>query len=1102
MKHLSVKRSLAILLTLAMVLSLFAGLSITASAANKLATPRNVRWCGKSSGGYLIRWDAVEHATGYKVCVIENPGGAGEYPRPLFSNKTIETNYVEIPTVGYFYSGRSYLVRVWAVADGYETSTAADTEKISYTELVNGYTTPDPVYKSVTETVKVGTQASWTVDYDRNGFEVTEAWADGGDVPPGMSFSWSETTMPTLSGKPTATGYYSSWYYARLENGQVVNCNFSITVTETSETVTSETIRMKAGEVTYTSFNYPDDSSVNTVEILDGSMPHGVNYSWGEGNPLHTTGTPDVCGTSKVVFQITLSNGKVFRHTVTFVVEASNYIDTCDSLTLEVNKDAGSYYFNDMTDNQYSDVVLVDGKLPTGMSQSYSEVDGPRIYGTPTETGTFTATFRIRPYDGSLIYYRLTVNVIEAAGVLDNFVIDLTTGAGSVATDTYSKYLFGPLYYSIVSGDLSLIDSKAYDFDGNGTGDIILTSNSKGAIFKLASTNSFGGNDFTFTLSDEALGQLSGTTSYARSITFKLGTGYDLWIGGRQVNELNRFDVMGDGIFVYTPDTKTLSVKGDYACDTTNPIYSSVDDLTIYAAADATLSSAKWTALRLDRSATLTGPGVLKLVSETNSGLYAPGRTIIVTIENANVEAKGIYGMCGYPIGEKLIVRNSNVRVEGVNAAICDFGGGITLNTCRLATNDCSISETSIINDNSGYKAKSAAIERVYPENIVNVEVSGSNPFTDVKAGDWYYEPVMWAYYHAPRITTGTSATTFAPKRVCTRSEIVTFLWRAAGEPESTITSNQFKDVKETDFFYKAVLWAVENNITKGTSATTFAPMNKCTRGEVVTFLYRAAGEPTPTITSNPFKDVKETDFFYKAVLWAVENNITKGTSATSFAPKNQCTRGEIVTFLYRAFGRIAGPVNELKTTDFLMYIEDVYTVTSRGAEVTGRVTSGKIWVGDQVAVRCFQNGQLVERIVTVEQITMFHRTMEYAEAGDNVGILLGMVDAKMFSRGNALVNVSSHLKSLNGRFTGKIECPSDLFGTLNEGNYQLFVSTYDYTAEILDLPNGSMHAGDSCEGCVIGKLYQPVVVYVGQQLSIRVGGRTYGTFTVSEIEP
>ena len=132
----------------------------------------------------------------------------------------------------------------------------------------------------------------------------------------------------------------------------------------------------------------------------------------------------------------------------------------------------------------------------------------------------------------------------------------------------------------------------------------------------------------------------------------------------------------------------------------------------------------------------------------------------------------------------------------------------------------------------------------------------------------------------------------------------------------------------------------------------------------------------------------------------------------------------------------------------------------------------------------------------------MFHRTMEYAEAGDNVGILLGMVDAKMFSRGNALVNVSSHLKSLNGKFTGKIECPSDLFGTLNEGNYQLFVSTYDYTAEILDLPNGSMHAGDSCEGCVIGKLYQPVVVYVGQQLSIRVGGRTYGTFTVTEIEP
>ena len=169
--------------------------------------------------------------------------------------------------------------------------------------------------------------------------------------------------------------------------------------------------------------------------------------------------------------------------------------------------------------------------------------------------------------------------------------------------------------------------------------------------------------------------------------------------------------------------------------------------------------------------------------------------------------------------------------------------------------------------------------------------------FMDVPADAYYAAPVDWAVEQG--VTTGTDATHFSPKRNCTRGELVTFLWRAAGKPEPTSTENPFTDVKTTDWYYKPVLWAVEKGITTGTGTNTFSPKRECTRGEVVTFLWRAAGKPEPTTTVNPFTDVEDS-FYYKAVLWAVENGITTGTSKTTFAPKRVCTRGEVVTFLYR----------------------------------------------------------------------------------------------------------------------------------------------------------------------------------------------------------
>ena len=170
--------------------------------------------------------------------------------------------------------------------------------------------------------------------------------------------------------------------------------------------------------------------------------------------------------------------------------------------------------------------------------------------------------------------------------------------------------------------------------------------------------------------------------------------------------------------------------------------------------------------------------------------------------------------------------------------------------------------------------------------------------FEDVKdPSSYFYIPVYWAVSQG--ITSGKTATTFAPYDSCTRAQVMSFLYKAMGSPEVS-GSNPFTDVKESDYFYKPVLWAVSQGITSGTSATTFSPYNPCTRAQVMSFLYKAMGSPEVS-GSSPFTDVKESDYFYKPVLWAVSRGITNGTSATTFGAYNTCTRAQVMTFLYKA---------------------------------------------------------------------------------------------------------------------------------------------------------------------------------------------------------
>ncbi len=176
------------------------------------------------------------------------------------------------------------------------------------------------------------------------------------------------------------------------------------------------------------------------------------------------------------------------------------------------------------------------------------------------------------------------------------------------------------------------------------------------------------------------------------------------------------------------------------------------------------------------------------------------------------------------------------------------------------------------------------------------VLAAAEHPFTDVKSGSYYEDAVVWALDHA--VTSGTSATTFSPNAACTRGQAVTFLWRAKGCPEPKSANNPFTDVKSSDYYGKAVLWAVENGVTSGSSDTTFSPGGICISGQVVAFLHRSNGKPEANGSSSLATQYGG-HYYTAAIAWADTAGLLSGTDVV-FNPKNNATRADIVTYLYR----------------------------------------------------------------------------------------------------------------------------------------------------------------------------------------------------------
>lgn len=258
------------------------------------------------------------------------------------------------------------------------------------------------------------------------------------------------------------------------------------------------------------------------------------------------------------------------------------------------------------------------------------------------------------------------------------------------------------------------------------------------------------------------------------------------------------------------------------------------------------------------------------------------------------------------------VFEKQSVKVEdGAVVVVCTLKDGAVSKTAKAedikaALNGQKVTLTATLKDVAVKETvKSTVTATVKGETAVvaqgtkDVELNGNMPFVDVPSNKFYSKAVDWAVSADPYVTNGIDKTHFGPDVKCTRAEVLTMLWRADGCPTAEKQDCPFTDVKKGSFYYKAVLWAVEKGIAKGTTDTTFEPKATCTRGHVVTFLWRYEGSKTVSI-DNPFTDVPAGRFFTKAVLWAYDSGVVKGTTDTTFSPNDDCLRSHVVTFLYR----------------------------------------------------------------------------------------------------------------------------------------------------------------------------------------------------------
>ena len=373
------------------------------------------------------------------------------------------------------------------------------------------------------------------------------------------------------------------------------------------------------------------------------------------------------------------------------------------------------------------------------------------------------------------------------------------------------------------------------------------------------------------------------------------------------------------GIVTETSGTKTLTfTTNGFSPFVISSAVASIDGVMYptLAEAVANVDSGKTIKLEADNAETATVSRTVKFTLDKNSHVFtgsikAGSYTTVTATDTEPVEYTFTYSRPSsgssssdptYAVSAPSKTENGSVTVSPKSASKGDTvtitvkpDSGYVLET--LAVTDKNGNELTLKDKGDGKYTFTMPAGKVEVKATFMEDNSVLNFFYDVPNNAYFYEAVKWAVKNG--ITDGVGDNLFAPGQPCTRAQIVTFLWRAAGSPEPK-TASSFTDVPANAYYAKAVAWAVENGITNGMTATMFAPDATCTRGQSVTFLYRAL-KGTASGSAN-FTDVKSDAFYADAINWAVANNVTNGTSNTTFSPNADCTRAEIVTFLYRAY--------------------------------------------------------------------------------------------------------------------------------------------------------------------------------------------------------
>ena len=340
-----------------------------------------------------------------------------------------------------------------------------------------------------------------------------------------------------------------------------------------------------------------------------------------------------------------------------------------------------------------------------------------------------------------------------------------------------------------------------------------------------------------------------------------------------------------------------VTVVGSYASITGDGEYEAGETVTVYAGSRSGYSFNGWTS---------SDVSITNAINATAS-FVMPDHAVTVTAnwtKNSSGGGGGAYVPASYT-NTAVAAKNGNVSVspksavkgETVTVTIAP-DKGYTLET--LTATDKNGKEIELTNKGDGKYTFKMPASKVTVEATFMDDNTMLNFFVDVPADAYYYDAVLWAVKEG--ITNGTSATTFSPGNPCTRAQMATFLWRAAGSPDPASKTCPFVDVAADAYYAKAVQWAYEQGITGGTSATTYSPDETCTRGQMATFLWRNTGSQAPVNSANQFADVPADKYYATAVQWAYEQKITTGTGAMTFSPNDPCTRAQMVTFLYRYF--------------------------------------------------------------------------------------------------------------------------------------------------------------------------------------------------------